>query len=83
MSYAILRTAKLKTVGNIIGSLSHNYRTRETPNANPSLVSKNLHVLTTQKEAAEAIRKRIPVKHRKDAVLCSSLPHRQLRKMSL
>ena len=30
----------------------------------------NLHVLTTQKEAAEAIRKRIPVKHRKDAVLC-------------
>ena len=70
MSYAILRTAKLKTVGNIIGSLSHNYRTRETPNANPSLVSKNLHVLTTQKEAAEAIRKRIPVKHRKDAVLC-------------
>ena len=70
MSYAILRTAKLKTVGNIIGSLSHNYRTRETPNSNPSLVSKNLHVLTTQREAAEAIRKRIPVKHRKDAVLC-------------
>ena len=70
MSYAILRTAKLKTVGNIIGSLSHNYRTRETPNADPGLASENLHTLPSQEVAAEAIRKRIPVKRRKDAVLC-------------
>ena len=70
MSYAILRTQKLKTIGNILGSLSHNYRTRETPNSDPARVSKNLHVLKTKKEAAEAIRKRIPAKHRKDAVLC-------------
>ena len=70
MAYAILRTAKLKTVGNIIGSLSHNYRTRETPNADPSREADNLHQIKTQKEAAEAIRKRIPTKHRKDAVLC-------------
>jgi hypothetical protein len=25
----------LKSFGEILGSLSHNYRTRETPNANP------------------------------------------------
>ena len=70
MPYAILRTAKLKTVGNIIGSLSHNYRTRETPNADPSREADNFHQIKTQKDAAEAIRKRIPAKHRKDAVLC-------------
>lgn len=70
MPYAILRTAKLKTVGNIVGSLSHNYRTRETPNADPSREADNFHQIKTQKEAAEAIRKRIPTKHRKDAVLC-------------
>ncbi len=35
MNYAILRTAKLKTMGNIGGSLAHNYRTIETPNADP------------------------------------------------
>ena len=70
MAYAILRTAKLKTVGNIIGSLSHNYRTRETPNADPEREADNFHQIKTQKDAAEAIRKRIPTKHRKDAVLC-------------
>ena len=70
MPYAILRTAKLKTVGNIIGSLSHNYRTRETPNADPEREADNFHQIKTQKDAAEAIRKRIPTKHRKDAVLC-------------
>jgi hypothetical protein len=32
MAYAILRTAKLKSFGEIGGSLSHNYRTRPTPN---------------------------------------------------
>jgi hypothetical protein len=30
MNYAILRTAKLKTMGNIGGSLAHSYRTRKT-----------------------------------------------------
>ena len=33
MKYAILRTAKIKSVGGIAGSLTHNYRTAPTPNA--------------------------------------------------
>lgn len=33
MAFAILRVEKLKTHQNIAGSLAHNYRTRETPNA--------------------------------------------------
>lgn len=36
MSFAILRTAKLKSFGELGGSLSHNYRTRFTPNADKS-----------------------------------------------
>ena len=36
MAFAILRAEKLKTMGNIGGSLAHNYRTIDTPNANPS-----------------------------------------------
>ena len=31
-AFAILRTAKLKSLGNVSASLSHTYRTRETPN---------------------------------------------------
>ena len=34
MAFAILRAEKLKTMGNIGGSLAHNYRTIDTPNAN-------------------------------------------------
>ena len=43
MSYAILRVEKLKTPGNIAGSLAHTFRTRETPNADLSLASLNEH----------------------------------------
>jgi len=35
--FAILRTAKLKTYGNIGGAGAHNNRTRETPNADPGI----------------------------------------------
>mgnify|MGYP003600607478 FL=1 len=35
MAFAILRAEKLKTMGNIGGSLAHNYRSIETPNADP------------------------------------------------
>ena len=33
--FAILRTAKLKTLGGIAASLAHTYRQRHTPNADP------------------------------------------------
>lgn len=71
MSYAILRTAKLKTQGSIAGSLSHTYRTRDTPNADPERLADNEHNGPSDPAAIrEAITARLPAKRRKDAVLC-------------
>ncbi len=71
MSYAILRTAKLKTMGEIGGSLAHTYRTRETPNADPERSRQNEHHGGETPEAVrKAISEHIPEKHRSDAVLC-------------
>jgi hypothetical protein len=71
MAYAILRTAKLKTMGEIGGSLAHNYRTRETPNADAERTQDNEHHGGETPEAVlQAIRERLPEKRRSDAVLC-------------
>jgi len=70
MNYAILRTAKLKTMGNIGGSLAHSYRTIETPNADPNLTPKNHHTVATPEAVKKAIKDRLPEKRRSDAVLC-------------
>lgn len=71
MSYAILRTAKLKTMGEIGGSLAHTYRARETPNADPERSRQNEHHGGETPEAVrKAISEHIPEKHRSDAVLC-------------
>ena len=70
MNYAILRTAKLKTMGNIGGSLAHNYRTIETPNADPDRTLKNDHSVATPEAVKQAIKDRLPEKRRADAVLC-------------
>ncbi|WP_068330444.1 MobV family relaxase [Psychrobacter sp. P2G3] len=70
MNYAILRTAKLKTMGNIGGSLAHNYRTIETPNADPNRTPKNDHTVATPEAVKQAIKDRLPDKRRSDAVLC-------------
>ena len=70
MNYAILRTVKLKTMGNIGGSLAHNYRTIETPNADPNLTPKNYHSVATPEAVKQAIKDRLPEKRRADAVLC-------------
>lgn len=42
MSYAILRTAKITTMGQLAASGQHTFRERETPNADPALTSKNI-----------------------------------------
>ena len=70
MNYAILRTAKLKTMGNIGGSLAHNYRTIETPNADPNRTPKNHHSVATPEAVKQVIKDRLPEKRRSDAVLC-------------
>lgn len=71
MTYAILRTAKLKSFGNIAGSLAHTYRTRFTANADPGREHCNEHHgAGTPDMIRDAIHSRLPNKRRKDAVLC-------------
>lgn len=70
MAYAILRFAKLKTWGQIAGSLSHNYRTRDTPNADSERSHLNEHTHETTQDVKNDIQNRLPDKYRKDAVMC-------------
>ncbi|WP_284081744.1 MobV family relaxase [Acinetobacter nosocomialis] len=70
MSYAILRTAKLKSFGEIGGSLSHNYRTRHTPNADPTRTLDNHHSVSKPDLVMDGIKQRLPDKTRSNAVLC-------------
>lgn len=70
MSYAILRTEKLKTMGNIAASLSHTYRTRPTHNADPNRTVNNEHDLKTAGQVMDGIKNRLPEKTRSNAVLC-------------
>ena len=67
--FAILRTAKLKSFGNVGGSLSHTYRTRETTNADPDRAETNEHSHSSPAEVMQALRDRLPDKYRKDAVI--------------
>lgn len=66
---AILRTAKLKTMGNIAASLGHTYRTRDTPNADDRLVHRNEHSHGSPAQVQAQLEARLPDKRRKDAVL--------------
>lgn len=70
MAYAILRTKKLKSFGEIGGSLSHNYRTRHTPNADPHRIKNNEHDIEDAAAVMTAIKAGLPEKVRKNAVLC-------------
>jgi hypothetical protein len=70
MSFAIIRTEKIKTFSDITGSTEHTYRTRDTPNADPSRSHKNYHQFKTDVELQQKIKARIPEKRRSDAVLC-------------
>lgn len=71
VNYAILRVAKLKSFGEIGGSLAHTFRERPTPNAAPKPRQANEHWgAATAAEALAAIRGLLPEKRRSDAVLC-------------
>ena len=69
MAFAIYRTAKLGSFGEIGGSLSHTYRTRPTPNADENKAHLNEHSLKTYNECFDAIKNSLPEKRRKNAVL--------------
>lgn len=65
----VLRVAKLKSLGNVAASLSHTYRTRETPNAATELADQNTHSHSNPQEVMQALKDRLPDKRRSDAVL--------------
>jgi hypothetical protein len=72
MPYAILRTAKLTSLGNVAGSAAHNFRERETPNADPERTPSNTTSgAQSTREVLEAVKARLATqdKVRKNAVL--------------
>jgi hypothetical protein len=70
MAYAIMRAKKLASMGAAAASMQHNFRERETPNADPSRTPENEHLAATSTDQAMGqLRELLPEKRRKDAVL--------------
>ena len=69
-SFAILRVGKIKTKGHLGAALGHNYRERDTPNADQSRMAENLVLKGpgTAQGVMEAWDARAPEKIRKNAV---------------
>lgn len=69
-SFAILRTAKIKSLGNMGASLQHTFRERDTPNADPSKLADNTVLVgaDTADAVLKAWHQRAPEKIRKNAV---------------
>ena len=65
----VIRVEKLKSLGNVSASLSHTYRTRDTPNAAAELADQNTHSHSGPQEVMQAFKDRLPDKRRSDAVL--------------
>nr|WP_314529223.1 MobV family relaxase [uncultured Pseudomonas sp.] len=71
MTYAILRSKKLKSFASVARSARHTFREQLTPNANPEQLSRNRTVgAKGVEQVLEALRSRLPDKRRSDAVLC-------------
>jgi hypothetical protein len=66
-----MRTAKLKTPGNIVASIEHTFRERDTPNADRSRTHLNEHHgPSNTADLLAKLNEMIPERRRKDAVLC-------------
>lgn len=71
MSFAILRTTKLKEWGNISASLQHTFRERITPNADENRTKLNAHIGGNNSEQIlQKIQNGLPEKYRADCVKC-------------
>jgi hypothetical protein len=69
--YAIIRHAKLHTVGNLTASGEHTFRERDTPNADPEMTKHNSHYLAQNTaELVENVKSKLPEKVRKNGVIC-------------
>lgn len=68
--FAILRTSKIKTPGNMAASLSHTFRERNTPNADTKKLRDNSVLIgpDNTQEVLDAWQDRAPEKIRKNAV---------------
>lgn len=66
---AIMRCTKLKSIGNVAGSLSHTYRTRDTPNADENRAGLNRYGNENSRAALAKFQEMLPEKRRKNAVL--------------
>lgn len=72
MNFAIIRVAKLKTLGAVGASGQHTFRERPTPNADSArTVMNKSHGAENTAELLAAVKGRLPEKHRKDAVVCA------------
>lgn len=71
VNYCILRTKKLSTFGSVSGSAQHTFREIDTPNADPTRTHLNTTLgAKSAVELCKALKAALPVKRRKDAVLC-------------
>lgn len=70
MAYAIMRSRKLSSLGSAAASLKHNFRERETPNADQERTPENAHLVADSTDQAMGkLRELLPEKRRKDAVV--------------
>ena len=75
MAYAIIRIGKLKNRDIALSATAHNYRTQDTPNADPLQFSRNQELLNHEQRnywdlANERIEQLHLTRQRKDAVRC-------------
>lgn len=70
--YVILRHTKLKSYGEIGGSLDHTYRLIDTPNSDSSRLNLNEHDFNKKTDVVQSIKNRVDqrIKQRQDNVLC-------------
>lgn len=69
--YAILRVVKHKSIAAVARSARHTFREQPTPNANSDNASKNRFAgCRDTKDLISKLSDRLPVKRRRDAVLC-------------
>ena len=75
MTFAIMRTQKLKSAVAVRSSLKHTFRDQETPNADEALRENNviLHGANSTTEAMRDFRAKLPEKIRKNGVQCVEL----------
>ena len=70
--FVILRHTKLKSYGEIGGSLDHTYRLIDTPNSDSSRLNLNEHDFNKKTDVVQSIKNRVDqrIKQRQDNVLC-------------